>query len=112
MIAVVMLAVYGCALAWDYSSSDVESVVLSLDLKAGEYDVFECDAKPAGVIKLKSSSQKIQFCVGQGIENRSGLLVIESSKKQSCFVRETGFCDESGVCESISLLDDCFDFNS
>lgn len=112
-----LLFLSGCTTntQWEFQSKDIEAINFRKVMKAGQYSLYKCSSFKADghlVVKGEYQSGNIYFCLRQQMEKRNGSLLIDKQENNICVWRETGVCNEDGLCESYSLLDDCAKINS
>ncbi len=100
-----------CAASIPYqavNSDTVKTATLNHAIDDGSFDVYLCPALNADGY-LEYRNRKIAFCLEESGEHSIARIHTAADRRQICFWRDTGTCDENGVCESWAIADDCID---
>lgn len=92
---------------WGFESRSVASVKLNREVAPGEYNLISCSiADSAGMIRTKEG-KSFGFCFTESSDSRMAVLKLTETTQEICLWQHTGYCDEGGMCESYSILNDC-----
>lgn len=93
-----------------FNASDFKSVTLYNDHVNTEVDIFSCSkSKFDGVITLNNNSTH-HFCIAKKNEKKFAKITTSESHVEICLWKESGFCDDEGMCQSIFSASDCRKF--
>ena len=116
-LALLFSTLSGCAIDLEdegliLDETTVDRVVLDQPLPSGSHDVYRCTGSDAigrfamtGSVLLRS----VGFCIGDPGERGDARLFIDDARREACFWREAGYCEEDGECVSLAFADRCVD---
>lgn len=99
-----------------FPAGNIKNVSLSRNVPTGSYATKICKEEYSdGKITIQRNIVFLEtfwFCIDEQYAHSRYVLEIEKDKKKMCRFESTGYCGEDGMCESISVREQCHEFGT